>query len=111
MAPGWAELPEDGSFRLTPETAVFIMLDSFGSLAQLVEQRTFNSLVAGSSPARPTKEFKGLASAKPFFIAPQIVTCSATQVSSNARLHSFLPPRDSASPPAKAHPVHHSSFR
>ena len=27
----------------------------FGSLAQLVEQRTFNPLVAGSSPARPTK--------------------------------------------------------
>jgi hypothetical protein len=29
----------------------------FGSLAQLVEQRTFNPLVAGSNPARPTKEF------------------------------------------------------
>jgi hypothetical protein len=28
---------------------------SFGSLAQLVEQRTFNPLVAGSNPARPTK--------------------------------------------------------
>jgi hypothetical protein len=27
----------------------------FGSLAQLVEQRTFNPLVAGSNPARPTK--------------------------------------------------------
>src|SRR5439155_21364027 len=27
---------------------------SFGSLAQLVEQRTFNPLVAGSNPARPT---------------------------------------------------------
>ncbi len=26
-----------------------------GSLAQLVEQRTFNPLVVGSSPARPTK--------------------------------------------------------
>jgi hypothetical protein len=26
----------------------------FESLAQLVEQRTFNPLVAGSSPARPT---------------------------------------------------------
>ena len=26
----------------------------FGSLAQLVEQRTFNPLVAGSNPARPT---------------------------------------------------------
>jgi hypothetical protein len=30
----------------------------FGSLAQLVEQRTFNPLVAGSNPARPTKEFQ-----------------------------------------------------
>ena len=26
-----------------------------GSLAQLVEQRTFNPLVAGSNPARPTR--------------------------------------------------------
>jgi hypothetical protein len=26
-----------------------------GTLAQLVEQRTFNPLVAGSNPARPTK--------------------------------------------------------
>ncbi len=26
----------------------------FGSLAQLVEQLTFNQLVAGSNPARPT---------------------------------------------------------
>jgi hypothetical protein len=31
-----------------------------GSLAQLVEQRTFNPLVAGSNPARPTKRFKDL---------------------------------------------------
>ncbi len=28
----------------------------FGSLAQLVEQRTFNPLVAGSNPARPTNK-------------------------------------------------------
>ena len=32
-----------------------------GSLAQLVEQRTFNPLVAGSNPARPTKIIKHLA--------------------------------------------------
>src|SRR5690606_30111851 len=32
-----------------------------GSLAQLVEQRTFNPLVAGSNPARPTNTFKCLA--------------------------------------------------
>ena len=31
---------------------------SFGSLAQLVEQRTFNPLVAGSSPARPTMNYQ-----------------------------------------------------
>ncbi len=31
-----------------------------GSLAQSVEQRTFNPLVAGSSPARPTRDpFRG----------------------------------------------------
>ena len=30
------------------------MLGFVGSLAQLVEQRTFNPLVAGSNPARPT---------------------------------------------------------
>ena len=28
-----------------------------GTLAQLVEQRTFNPLVAGSNPARPTTLF------------------------------------------------------
>lgn len=31
-----------------------------GSLAQLVEQLTLNQLVAGSNPARPTNNFKGL---------------------------------------------------
>jgi hypothetical protein len=47
-------------------------------LAQLVEQRTFNPLVGGSSPPRPTRityriaiKIKGLASASPFsFVAP-----------------------------------------
>ena len=39
----------------------------FGSLAQLVEQRTFNPLVTGSNPVRPTKEIKGShVSAGPF---------------------------------------------
>ena len=45
----------------------------FGMLAQLVEQRTFNPLVGGSSPPRPTRiiykitiKIKGLASASPF---------------------------------------------
>jgi hypothetical protein len=35
-------------------------LASFGSLAQLVEQRTFNPLVAGSNPARPTTLFPAI---------------------------------------------------
>ena len=42
-------------------------------LAQLVEQRTFNPLVVGSNPARPTTYFavnlfqiKGLTSVRPF---------------------------------------------
>ena len=34
----------------------WIVLDCNGPLAQLVEQRTFNPLVAGSNPARPTIE-------------------------------------------------------
>ena len=45
----------------------------FGMLAQLVEQRTFNPLVGGSSPPRPTRithriaiKIKGLASVSPF---------------------------------------------
>ena len=33
----------------------------FGRLAQLVEQRTFNPLVRGSSPRPPTRSQKGLA--------------------------------------------------
>ena len=33
------------------------------------EPRTFNPLVAGSNPARPTKVCKGLASANPFLLA------------------------------------------
>jgi hypothetical protein len=36
-----------------------VVFSKFGSLAQLVEQRTFNPLVAGSNPARPTKQRKG----------------------------------------------------
>jgi hypothetical protein len=34
------------------------MRPRLGSLAQLVEQLTFNQLVAGSNPARPTKSRK-----------------------------------------------------
>ena len=30
-------------------------MEGFGTLAQLVEQRTFNPLVGGSSPPRPTR--------------------------------------------------------
>ncbi|VXC38776.1 hypothetical protein BURKHO8Y_210442 [Burkholderia sp. 8Y] len=49
-----------GQIRLTVIEIAAYNFASFGSLAQLVEQRTFNPLVAGSNPARPTKEFKGL---------------------------------------------------
>ena len=37
-----------------PRVLRFRLAASDGSLAQLVEQRTFNPLVAGSNPARPT---------------------------------------------------------
>ena len=46
--------------------AWFFVSDSFsvdtqtlGMLAQLVEQRTFNPFVVGSTPARPTKKIIG----------------------------------------------------
>ncbi len=48
----------------------------FGSLAQLVEQRTFNPLVAGSNPARPTNEsnsysnFQEIGSFRNYFMTP-----------------------------------------
>ncbi|CRH33078.1 hypothetical protein BN1183_AP_00530 [Pantoea ananatis] len=43
-----------------------------GSLAQLVEQLTFNQLVAGSNPARPTNSEKGSALRALFsFVAPR----------------------------------------
>ncbi len=45
-------------FGLTGEKTPYKIADWFGSLAQLVEQRTFNPLVAGSNPARPTKQIK-----------------------------------------------------
>jgi hypothetical protein len=46
-----------------------------GSLAQLVEQRTFNPLVAGSIPARPTSKIKGLAEKRltPFSLPLDVV--------------------------------------
>ncbi len=39
-----------------------------GSLAQLVEQLTFNQLVAGSNPARPTISDKTLSAERRFFV-------------------------------------------
>ena len=41
-----------------PKPALAVIIAALGSLAQLVEQRTFNPLVAGSNPARPTKYFR-----------------------------------------------------
>lgn len=40
------------------DIAILVIIFGFGSLAQLVEQRTFNPLVASSSLARPTNEQK-----------------------------------------------------
>ena len=52
--------------RLPDPDAAGIIRDSFfGSLAQPVEQRTFNPLVGGSNPPRPTK-FTGLATSWSF---------------------------------------------
>ncbi|CRH33077.1 hypothetical protein BN1183_AP_00520 [Pantoea ananatis] len=42
-----------------------------GSLAQLVEQLTFNQLVAGSNPARPTISRRTLFPKRTFSIASQ----------------------------------------
>ena len=44
-----------------------------GLLAQLVEQRTFNPLVAGSNPAQPTKTSKG-SLREPFLLLPNKTT-------------------------------------
>jgi hypothetical protein len=61
-------------------------MPAFGSLAQLVEQRTFNPLVAGSNPARPTKfqqkayEFRFVG----FFVSgPYLVALATTSVQLN----------------------------
>ena len=47
---GRASPLQGGGRRFEP-----VITHHFGSLAQLVEQLTFNQLVAGSNPARPTK--------------------------------------------------------
>ena len=46
---GRASPLQGGGRRFEP-----VITHHFGSLAQLVEQLTFNQLVAGSNPARPT---------------------------------------------------------
>src|SRR5258708_4493285 len=43
-------------------------LPFFGRLAQSVEQRTFNPLVASSSLAPPTNALKGLATTRPILL-------------------------------------------
>jgi hypothetical protein len=45
------------------------IMEGFGTLAQLVEQRTFNPLVGGSSPPRPTKNKKRKSQVLPGFFA------------------------------------------
>ena len=58
------------------------MIAALGSLAQLVEQRTFNPLVAGSNPARPTKNLQQLQYVKSqpspvgfFFYRMHVLSC------------------------------------
>ena len=45
---GWLDTRPKGEYHLTPLRG--------GPLAQVVEHRTFNPKVAGSSPARPTMD-------------------------------------------------------
>ena len=69
-------------------------------LAQLVEQRTFNPLVGGSSPPRPTRityriaiKIKGLASASPFsFVLGFAILSNKSTFLSNALDKIFLMP-------------------
>ena len=75
-----------------------------GSLAQLVEQRTFNPLVAGSSPARPTTnlqyQIKALqVIATPFFVSAAVrsSTCCAVLVASSNPSTTAAPLRPSPS--------------
>ena len=51
------------------------IMEGFGMLAQLVEQRTFNPLVGGSSPPRPTKNKKIKSLALPGFFACATARC------------------------------------
>jgi len=64
---------------------------SFGSLAQLVEQRTFNPLVAGSNPARPTTnaqyQIKALrVIVTPFFVWGELLFCVFCHISSRCKV-------------------------
>ena len=52
-----------------------VITHHFGSLAQLVEQLTFNQLVAGSNPARPTN-FKDWFRVEIFQVTPVWVVSS-----------------------------------
>ena len=52
-------------------------LITYGALAQLVEQRTFNPFVVGSIPARPTKfssKIKGLRENVAHFFVQKLLT-------------------------------------
>jgi hypothetical protein len=46
-------------FPLTPDVTLryTVTVRGYGSLAQLVEHRTFNPRVTGSNPVRPTTSF------------------------------------------------------
>lgn len=57
LNPGSSPVSRISSLHSTPQEVRSTAL--FGSLAQLVEHRTFNPLVLGSSPRRPTKKHEG----------------------------------------------------
>ena len=75
----------------------------FGSLAQLVEQRTFNPLVAGSNPARPTKHLGVFQRTSPevlfLFMLSFVYTCRSC-----SSLHSAFQARGIRMQAASAHP-------
>src|SRR6185436_10396550 len=60
-----------------------------GALAQLVEQRTFNPLVTGSNPVRPTST-AGLPSCRPAFIWPPETAFRAAVSSTGPKEHRAL---------------------
>jgi hypothetical protein len=57
----------------------------FGPLAQLVEQKTFNLLVDGSNPSRPTSIQEGPGASRGFFCSPKEALSGQATVGSTWR--------------------------